>query len=226
MWPILKAEISYNKILFAIYLMMVIGVALLEHALDDGGRFYVALILFLVVQNWLSLKAKEKRDRFIARLPKSQKSIGGLRIGMIIASAALIICIYKVMHLVLGIQGHANYPVTGWKLLSYVSIVLFGFSLYFIFTDMVTPRLRELKNFEVIKERIFQILVLLGVVLQILGFVAFMTKAPNALTRVFDLLFFNNPLDEVRNIQLFAGISVLVAWLSIKTFSRRRNYFQ
>lgn len=226
MWSILKAEISYNKILFAIYVMLVICVTFLEQTLDDGGRFYVALILFLVIQNWLSFKAKEKRDRLIARLPKSQISIGGLRIGMMIASTALIICVYKVMHLLLGIQGHANYPVTGWKLLSYVSIVLFGFSLFFIITDFLTPRLCELKNFGILKERLFYILILLGILLQILGIVAFITKAPNVVTKVFDALYFNNPFDDVQNIKVLAGISLLVAGISMVTYSRRRNYLQ
>jgi hypothetical protein len=226
MWPLLKAELEYNIMLFIIYLMMTIGFTFIEQALDDGGRFYVAMILFLVVQNWLSLKGKQKRDRFIARLPKSSLLIGSLRIVMILASGVIIIAVYKSMHVVLGIQGHANYPVTGWKLLNYVSIVLFGFSLYFIISDLVTPRLRELKNFDVIKERFFHILILLALLLQILGIVALMTKAPTIVTKLFDVLFFHNPFDNVRNIQIFAGISLILAWVSVVTFPKRRNYVQ
>lgn len=223
---LLYAEIKYNAAIFFIYSMMAIGVTFIERALDDGGRFYIAMLLFLVVQNWLSFKSKEKRDRLIARLPKSQMVIGGLRIAMIFSGAILIIFVYKVMHVVLDIQGHANYPVTGWKLLSHVSLVLFFFSLYFIITDILTPRLREMINFELIKERFLQILIFLALVLQILGIVAFMTKAPNIVTNIFDVLFFNNPLDVVRNIQIFAVISLSFAVLSTFTFSKRKNYLQ
>ena len=160
MWRILIAEVSYSRAIFFIYLSMTIGVTLLEQKLEDGGRFYVAVLLFLIVQNWLSLKAKNKRDLLICKLPLSAIALGGLRIGMIAVSAILIILVYMSMHWILGIQGHANYPITGWKLLNSVSLVLFLFSIYFIITDFVAPRLREHENFELYKERLLQILLL------------------------------------------------------------------
>jgi len=224
MWRILFAEISNNRIIFFIYLSITIGITFLEKELADGGRFYVAMLLFLIVQNWLSLKTKSRRDLFINKLPLSGLSLGGLRVGMILMSAFLIVLVYKTMHIFLGIQGHANYPVTGWKLINYLSIVLFLFSVYFILNDLLAPRLRELINFELYKERFIQILILLAVILQILGLLAFMTGAPNFLTKVFDVLYFNNPFDDTRNIQIFAVFSLVCAGLSTFTFSRRRNY--
>lgn len=224
MWRISKAEIAYSKYIFLIYLALTVGITFLERALDDGGRFYVGLIIFLIVQNWLSFKAKERRDVIIAKLPLSAISLGLVRLMMIFSSAFLVILVYKTMHFLLDIQGHANYPVTGWKLINYSSISLFGFSLYFIFSDFIAPRLRELPNYQLIKERAFQILLLLAVVLQILGIVAFMTKAPNFMTDIFDVLFFNNPFDKAANIQRFIVISLLTAAVSVFSFSKRKNY--
>ena len=109
MWYLLKSEIRYNLLLYVIYLLLTIGITILESQLADGGRFYVALVLFLVVQNWLSLKGKEKRDILFARLPRSGLAIGSLRITMILTSALIIALVYKGMHLLLDIQG----PVQG-----------------------------------------------------------------------------------------------------------------
>lgn len=224
MWRVIKAEISYNVGIFIIYLCLTVGVTFLEQQLKDGGRFYVAMLLFLFVQNWLSFKAKSKRDILFARLPLAGLTLGGIRIGMIVVSALLITVVYKGMHALLGIQGHANYPVTGWKMVNYYSIVLFLFSIYFIFSDLIAPRLREFSNFEIIKERSIQILLLLAVLLQIFGMVAFLTRAPNFVTALFDLLYFHNPFDKVMNIQILLSMSVLMALCSAFAFSKRRNY--
>ena len=90
MWSILKAEIQYSAVIFLVYLAMTIGFTFVERALEDGGRFYVAMLLFLIVQNWLAYKGKEKRDNLIARLPKSQLMIGSVRIAMILVSAVIV----------------------------------------------------------------------------------------------------------------------------------------
>ncbi|MBN1479347.1 hypothetical protein EH223_16130 [candidate division KSB1 bacterium] len=224
MWRIIKAEISYHVGIFIIYLCLTVGVTFVEQQFEDGGRFYVAILLFLIVQNWLSFKAKSKRDVLFARLPLAGLTLGGIRIVMIVVSALLITVVYKGMHALLGIQGHANYPVTGWKLVNYYSIVLFLFSIYFIFSDLVAPRLREFSNFEIIKERSIQILLLLLILLQILGMVAFLTQAPNFVIALFDLFYSHNPFDKVKTIQILLFISVLIAACSCFTFSKRRNY--
>ena len=203
---------------------MTVGVTFLERALDDGGRFYVGMMLFLIVQNWMSFKAKERRDVLLSKLPLSTRSLSLVRLSMIFLSAILVILVYKSMHWILDIQGHANYPVTGWKLINYSSIALFGFSVYFIFSDLIVPRLRQLPNFQLIKERAFQVLLLLAVILQILGIVAFMTKAPNIMTDVLDVLFFNNPFDKVVNIQKFLVVSMMTAAISVFSYSARKNY--
>ena len=77
-----------------------------------------------------------------------------------------------------------------------------------------------------IKERLFQLLIVLALVLQILGIVAFKTKAPNVVTKIFDLLYFNNPFGVARNIIIFFVISLAVAGLSTFTYSIRKNYLK
>lgn len=224
MWRIIMAEISYSRAIFFIYLLLTIGVTFIEQKFEDGGRFYVAMLLFLIMQNWLSLRAKSKRGSYIHKLPLSANSLAGVRIGFFFVSAVMIVILYKIMHLFLGIQGHANYPINGWKLIHYISIVLFLFSVYFIITDLVAPRLREHSNFELIKERSLQILILLGLVLQVLGIVAFLTRAPNFVTAIFDLFYHNNPFDDVRNVQIFALFSLVTAAISTFTYAKRRNF--
>jgi hypothetical protein len=224
MWRIIMAEISYSRAIFFIYLLLTIGITFIEQKFEDGGRFYVAMLLFLTVQNWLSFRAKGKRGLYSHKLPLSVISLSGVRTGFFFVSAVMIVIFYKSMHLFLSIKGHANYPITGWKLIHYISIVLFLFSVYFIITDIVAPRLREHSNFELIKERSLQILILFALVLQVLGIVAFLTRAPNFVTKIFDVLYHKNPFDEVRNIQIFAIISLVAAAISSFTYAKRRNY--
>ena len=224
MWRITRTEIVYHKMIFLIYLIMTIGITFLERTLDDGGRFYTAMLLFLIVQNWLSFKAKQKRDLQLARLPLAAGVQGSVRILMIFIAALLVVLVYKGMHLLLGIQGHANYPVTHWKLLSHFSLVLLGFSVYFIFSDFISPKLRELTNYQTMKERMLQIFLLTAVILQILGLVAFMTKAPNLVTNIFDLIYHHNPFDKTSNIQILFIVSLISAAISIQTYSLRKNY--
>jgi len=223
MIKILCAEMRYHRHLFMIYIILTIAVPFLERALEDGGRFYLAMLLFLLIQNWLALKSKEKRDRLLVILPLPIVSIAAMRLIMILVGAFVLVLFYKGMHAILGIQGHANYPVTPWRIVHYYSVVLFMFSIYFIATDLIAPRMRERSQFEVIKERFLQILMGLALLLNIFGIYA-MLKRPDFLITVFELLYVRNPFIETANVQLFLVFSVFLAALSVVSFGRRKNY--
>ena len=100
------------------------------------------------------------------------------------------------------------------------------FSLYFFFRDFVLDFFRRLG---ITRERFLIIAVMIGLVLQILGLIAFLKVRAHQPVRFFigealDWVIHNHPFRGHYGPLRFAGVAFAAAMLSVWSYHRKRSY--
>ncbi len=225
MWQLLKTEFSYNRTVFLAVLAFVIPICVLEAMLEDLPSFYVIFPMLWSGMFWNTLRNKEIREFSLVRLPLSRCQLGVARMLKIILPALVTVAGYELIHFLFGFRGSANYPVSNKNLVVYFVIVMFIFSAYFIIRDITLFFLRSNRFFKLTKERSKTILILVTIVLNLLGIIAFIAR-PAIIGKIFEFFIHKHPFADVNNVIKFSAISLMLAALTIVSYNKRKEYLE
>jgi hypothetical protein len=136
MWRIVRAELSYHRYIFLVFLAMM--PALIVHEMRGPVErippaILIWMLVFLPVNTWVSLRAKDKRELQYMQLPIAAWKIGAARVAVVLASALASAALYAILHLALVPDAPFHLKAFSVCTLS----VLFLYSLVFIVMDRV-----------------------------------------------------------------------------------------
>lgn len=225
MFHIFKAEFDYNRYAFMGVLLIVIPICILEAMLEDLPRFYVTIPMFWIGLYWLMIRNKEIREYYFVQLPHSRCKLALARIGMIVLPSLVIMGFYELIHFIFQYRGPANYPVSIKNLVTFLAIILFIFSVYFIMRDFILFFLRSNRFFKLRKEQSKTILLFAMLAVNILGVFALIMR-PALIGKVFEYFIHDNPFADVNNVIIFSAITLALAVLSVASYSRRKAYLE
>ena len=225
MFHIFKAEFDYNKIVFMGIMAFVIPICMLEAMLDDLPTFYIIIPMFWIGLFWIMISNKEIREYYFVQVPISRCKLGLARILMLMLLSLAILAFYELIHFIFQFRGPANYPVSTKNLVTYLAIVLFIFSIYFIIRDLSLLFLRSNRFFKLTKEQTKTFLIFGAIVLNLLGAFAFIAR-PTIIVSIFEFFIHDNPFADVNNVIRFSALSLALAVLSIASYSRRKAYLE
>jgi hypothetical protein len=221
MWKIVRAEIAYNWIRFAIFL----GIVPLIHAgqarYETGYLNLAAFItLFLMVNGWNIRYVGEKRDYQLAQLPVSARRAAAARILMVLLPTAAFVGWYVALHIVFMPRVHINIrvPLMLWGLL------VIAYSLAFIFRDRFVGTRAMMRG--------KMLLVAAGGALLILNVWTMLSvnraraqgEPMPALVRIFEFVERHNPTTSDINMLAWLAVSFVLGCLTVETYTRRRSH--
>ena len=219
MWNILRAELSYSKFAFAVFFATIPLLVILNVLSGGGERIYVTwFVILMAINYWNAKRIKEKRDFHLAQLPLPMKDIGRARAIIVILTAAT----YLIVHW--GVRGAAGRGGIGLMHAAFVfGLVVSIYSGLLIFRD------RYVGTKSLIHGKIL-LIVILGVLFGV-GFYAMIVTEeaaetggePPAFLRAFDYVIRNNPLNNPVFMLCFVAASLVLAYVSVITFQRRKT---
>ncbi len=224
MWRILKAELDYHKRLFAGFVGFVIllGFYAANSFIEDLSPNYILfLMMFLLLQNWNTLRNKERRDFQIVQLPVSIGLIALARIVMIFIVFVMLVGPFTLMQFLLTRSVDYIHSLIG------LGIILMGFSIYYIMRDQILLFLRKMG---ITQSKMRWGLAVSFLALNFLGIFFFIktskTGSPpvslDALVQFIRFIKGARPQDLVK----FFVPAITFACLTVISFSKRRSYFE
>jgi hypothetical protein len=225
MKAIIKAELKYNRELFALAIgisAIVGGLNGLPFREDLINRVMIFWVLFVFLINWNQMRNREKRDMRDGILPLSLARMGCVRVivpALIALAAALAYAAVEV----LVKPGPAPKAL---QILTPAAVIMLMFSLYFMGRDLLLYHLRNNRVYPITPERARTILVFLILFLNLLGIVLFIQASQRSagMSKILDSIIKGHPFrGEAGLIRLYltaAGLSLL----SILTYRSRRSF--
>lgn len=222
MWHILKAEFNYHKKIFLGFFgfLPFICFHAINPILEDlSANYLIFMLIFLMLQNWNTFRNKENRERQHIRLPLSIKKIALARIFMIIIPCLGFIGFYSLIYSLLA------GPIDHIRLLISFSMILLGFSIYFIIRDLFLSFFRKI-GFT--KNRIVIGLVLIMLGLNLLG-IFFFTRTTNTGAPPVNMELLAKFVRFLQGADMYVATKFIVSSLALASstlfsFGRRRSY--
>ncbi|HEX9973565.1 MAG TPA: ABC-2 transporter permease [bacterium] len=199
MWKLIKSDLDYQKNSILLFLGIIFFVFIYNASISPGNaEFMIFLMTFMMINAYVTIRVREKRNRLHFRLPLSARELGGSRILIVYVLSVLAIGVLFISHQLF--QRHASFPYQ--RITIMIALSIFLFSLYFIFSDLFTSLFKKYGRF----------FVMLGVLIlalfMVLGIVVM--KQTNATGSPPGLLI--SIIDFVKNNNPFAGGS---GWIQI-----------
>jgi hypothetical protein len=220
MWEIFKAELRYSMWGYLVFFATIPLLVLLNVVSEGGDRLYVVWFIIVMTLNyWNSKRIREKREFQMSQIPAARRDAGTARALMVVLVPAAYLLLYALIRGALG-KGGLDPNHLGFT----YGLVVIMFSGLLIFRD------RYLGTKSLMRGKIMLIVILgalfgLGIYMMIVTEDAAETggEAP-AFLRAFDFVIKNHPLGRPVFVACFMGVSLLLAYISIITFRRRRTH--
>ena len=222
MWRIVRSEVSYHKYIFLVFLALM--PALILHEMHGPvERIHPALLIwmlvFLPVNTWVSMRAKDKRELQYMQLPVAAWRIGAARIVVVLGSALVSTGLYAGLHKVFVPDAPFHFNAF---LVSTLG-VLFLYSLVFIIGDRVvgSRTLRDSKTWITV---VLAFMVLGNVYLLLVTRRARRStgQAPFFI-RAIGYIFEHHPFSSDLHTTVTVCVVIALSLLSILSFTRRRT---
>jgi len=216
MLTILKAELQYHSIIFMIYISAMLLTGFLERifAIEMlSSIFFIMIFVFVLLQNWFTLRNKEKRELLLVRLPVPFYKLGLNRILAVHLAVLIgIICYFSFM-----ISSTPRKVIHYSKLLEIYTFLIVGFSIYFVSRDLLFTFFRKLG---VNVQRILIGIFLLGLGVNLLTLIAIKEikqtgSTSHTLFSAIDYLVYHHFFRGVTGIALFIFIILVFSEITI-----------
>ena len=221
MWRIVRAELSYNRLTFLAFLV-IMSMLSIYSAYRPTTYLMAWLMLFLGVNTWLAVRIREKRDSQLILLPVSENKIAMARILMILLPGAVFLGVFSLMYQAMDPARPLNFRV----ILMIYGVVVTIFSLALIFRDTFIGT-RALRRGKII------LVVLVGA-LFLANIYTFLQARrahdigvdPPVFVRLIRYIEEHNPATSDLNTAVFLLISFTLALLTVATFRRRKAHIE
>jgi hypothetical protein len=222
MWRIIRAEVSYHKYVFLFFLALM--PALIVHEMHGPAErippaILIWMLVFLPVNTWVSVRAKDKRELQYMQLPVAAWEIGAARISIVLASGLASAALYAVLHLALV-------PAAPFHIKAFLAStlgVLLLYSLVFIVSDRVvgSRALSDAKTWIVI----LLCFMVLGNLYLLIATRRLRRSGgpPPFFIRALEYLFEHHPFSTDLRTTVTICVVIALALLSILSFTRRKT---
>jgi hypothetical protein len=221
MWRIVRAELKYNRVNYLLFLAIV-SLVCIYGVYRPMALMIAWTMMFLAVNNWNAFRIKEKRDFQLVQLPVPTRKIAYARLALIMIPGVVFIglCI------AINVAVDPDRPINVRVVLMLYGIVVAIFSLAFMFRDrfLGTKALKGGKAFLVV-------LLAGGVAANIYGLIAARRAvaagaAPPLFVRTIELLKEYNPSATNPRVLGFLAVCLMLAFLTVVTFERRKTHIE
>jgi hypothetical protein len=222
MWKLIKSDLDYHKNSILLFLGIIFFVFIYNTSISPGNaEFLIFLMTFMMMNSFVTYRAREKRNRLHFRLPLSARELAGSRILFVYVLATLAIGILFISHQLF--QRQVSFPYLRMTVL--VGMSVFLSLLYFIFYDIFISLFKKYGRF------IVMLGVLVVAMFMVLGIVV-MKQTNEAGSSPGQLI---SIIDFIKNINPFAGRSggirflrviLVLSFITIFTFNRRKSYVE
>ena len=222
MWRIIRAEISYHRFIFLPFLALIPALIVFE-VHGPVERVHPALIiwvlLFLPVNTWVSLRAKDRRELQYTQLPIAAWQIGTARVAVVLVTALASTVVYTLLHATLA----PSAPLHLKAFLAGTLGILFLYSIVFIVQDRLVGN-RWLKDGKVWIMALLSLTLLGNVYLLVMTRRARDSGAnPPLLIKAVGYIFKHHPFSTDLSTAVTACVVLAIALLSILSFTRRKT---
>ncbi len=219
MWEIFRAELRYTRFAYFVFFASIPLLVLLNAMSEGGERAYVVwFIILMAVNYWNARRIREKRDFHLAQLPVTRKDVGAARALMVVILPAAYIMLYAIVGGALGKHG-PNLNHLGFI----YGLVVVMFSGLLIFRDRFVGT-RSLIRGKILFVVIFGALFAAVIYVMVAADDGVQTGGqPPAAMRAIDAIARHNPLGNPLYMVCFVAASLLLAYVSVITFQRRRT---
>jgi|GEM_PF-6821114 len=216
MWKLIKSDLGYQKNSIILFL----GIIFFDRAISPGGNAKF-LMIFMMMSSFVTNRVREKRNRLHFRLPLSTRELAGSRILTAYVMAILAIGILSISHLLFHRQVAFLYP----RITVLVGMSVFLFSLYFIFNDIFTSLFKKYGRFvEKVAVIVFTMVMVLGIV--VMRQSNDTGSPPGRLFTIIDFVKNNNPFAGYSGWLRFLMVVLVLSFITIFTFNRRKSYIE
>jgi hypothetical protein len=144
MWKLIKSDLDYQKNSIILFLGIIFFAFIYNIFSSPGNaKFMVFLMTFMMMNSFITTRAREKRNRLHLRLPVSANELGGSRILIVYVLSVLAVGVLFISHRLL--PRHASFPYQ--RIAVMIGISIFLFSVYFIFYDIFTSFFKKYGRF-------------------------------------------------------------------------------
>jgi hypothetical protein len=222
MWKLIKSDLEYQKNSIIAFLGIIFFVFIYNTSISPvNAEFMIFLMTFMMINSFVTYRAREKRNQLHFRLPLSTRELGGSRILTIYILAILAIGVLFISHLFF--QRHVSFPYQ--RITIMVGLSVFLFSLYFIFNDIFTSLFKKYGRF------IVMLAVLVLAMFAVLGIVVMKQtnttgSPPELMISIIDFVKKNNPFAGNIGLIRFLILNLILLIITIFTFNRRKTYVE
>jgi hypothetical protein len=223
MWQILRAEIAYNRLNYLIFLALIVPVLAYDSLREASTPTFLAwLFMFLMVNNWNAFRIREKRSFQLAQLPVPAVIVGLARFALIAFFSGSFILAYAVLQALLTPET----AVGGRVILCLFALTVTIFTGALIFRDRFvgTKALGQGKMLIVI-------LIGLATAASFYGLIVARRASESggatpAFVRVIRFAIDHNPADSNLRTATFVAAGLVLGFLSVVTFTRRKTHVE
>jgi len=219
MWEIVRAELRYSRFGYFVFFASIPLLVMLNVMSEDGERAYVVWFVMVMALNfWNAKRIKEKRDFLLAQLPVSRKDVGWARALMVVLLPAAYLALYAL------VRGALARPGLNLNHLAFMfGLTVLMFSPVLIFRDRFVGT-RSLLRGKIMLVAILGALFLAGIYMMIVTEdAADAGGEPPAVLRAFNAVIRNHPFGHPLVLPIFVAASLLLVYVSVLTFQRRRT---
>lgn len=222
MWKLIKSDIDYQKNSLILFLGMIFFIFIFNTSSSSvSTEFMIFSMTFMMINSLVTYRAREKRNRLHFSLPLSTRELAGSRILTVYVLAILAVGILFISHLLF--QHQALFPYI--RIAVLVGMSVFLFSLYFIFNDIFTSLFKKYGRF------IVMVGVLVVAMFMILGIIIVKRTneagaTPDQLISFYDFIENINPFTGKLGYIRLLGSILMLSFITIFTFNRRRTYVE
>ncbi len=222
MWKLIKSDLEYQKNSIILFLGIIFFVYIYNAFISPGNaEFMIFLMTFMMINSFITIRAREKRNRLHFHLPVSTNELGGSRILIVYVLSLLSVGVLFISDQLF--QGQVSFQYQ--RITFMIAISIFLFLLYFIFYDIFTSFFKKYGRF----------FVMVGVIIlalfMVLGFVVMkQTNAtgspPGLLISIIDFIKNNNPFTGRSGWIRFLRVILVLSFITIFTFNRCKSYVE
>ncbi|HSR51607.1 MAG TPA: hypothetical protein VLV83_12320 [Acidobacteriota bacterium] len=215
MWKLLNAELRYNWwVLAAGFVLMPIIVL----AADSSLFFMLFIVALPLSQSILSIRSSEKRDRLHVLLPVPLHQIAVVRVAVVLVPILAWGVVFLLARLAAGPAGLAELR----SFIILVGALLAIYSIFFLLTDVVLVSLSRARMALVLVT-----FLLAGSVFLSMGLWVMLSQGERPYVDIASFIDFaaaHNPFAGLWGNLLFLALSIVLAALSVLTFTRHRTF--
>ena len=186
--------------------------------------YLLLFILYVVWQSWAVARNREKREFWQAQFPVANRRTATARIGFVLLLGLTMVAVYKLIY---WLASPGELPYHG-NPLTFFALNVIGFSLYFAMRDLLSSASGIV---DVIRKKARMVFMFATIGLTALGVVALKmvnegAALPFSPRPIADFLIGRGAAHGGNGLLTFLAISVVLALLSVVTFSYRRSFLE